>query len=102
MPEWLKGADCKSVGYAYAGSNPAPSISLPQILYMRIERLSMSYVDGFVAAVPTKNKEKFVKHAEICAEVFKEFGALNTVECWGDDVPDGEVTSFPMAVNKAR
>ena len=23
MPEWLKGADCKSVGAAYAGSNPA-------------------------------------------------------------------------------
>ena len=31
---------------------------------------------------------------------FKEFGALNTVDCWGDDVPDGEVTSFPMAVKK--
>jgi len=23
LPEWLKGADCKSVSYAYAGSNPA-------------------------------------------------------------------------------
>ena len=23
MPEWLMGADCKSAGYAYAGSNPA-------------------------------------------------------------------------------
>ncbi|MEM7687179.1 MAG: DUF1428 domain-containing protein, partial [Pseudomonadota bacterium] len=22
-------------------------------------------------------------------------------ECWGDDVPDGEVTSFPMAVKCA-
>jgi len=30
--------------------------------------------------------------------VFKEYGALKQVECWGDDVPDGEVTSFPMAV----
>ena len=60
----------------------------------------MSYVDGFVAAVPTANKEKFVKHAEICAKVFKEFGALKTVECWGEEVPDGELTSFPMAVKK--
>jgi uncharacterized protein YbaA (DUF1428 family) len=22
------------------------------------------------------------------------------VECWGDDVPEGEVTSFPMAVKR--
>ncbi len=31
MPEWLMGADCKSAGYAYAGSNPArpiPSFAL--------------------------------------------------------------------------
>ena len=25
VPEWLKGTDCKSVGYAYVGSNPTPS-----------------------------------------------------------------------------
>ena len=24
--------------------------------------------------------------------------ALRLVECWGDDIPDGEITSFPMAV----
>ena len=31
MPEWLKGTDCKSVGYAYVGSNPTPStIQRPQ------------------------------------------------------------------------
>ncbi len=58
----------------------------------------MTYVDGFVAAVPTANREKFRKHAEDASEVFKEFGALQIVECWGDDVPEGEVTSFPMAV----
>ena len=58
----------------------------------------MSYVDGFVAAVPTANREKYRKHAQEAAVVFKEHGALKLVECWGDDVPDGEVTSFPMAV----
>lgn len=58
----------------------------------------MTYVDGFVAAVPTANKEAYRKHAEEAAVVFKEHGALKLVECWGDDVPDGEVTSFPMAV----
>ena len=58
----------------------------------------MSYVDGFVAAVPNANKEVFINHAKEAAEVFKEYGALKQVECWADDVPDGEVTSFPMAV----
>ena len=58
----------------------------------------MSYVDGFVAAVPTANRETYRLHAEKAAVVFKEHGALKLVECWGDDVPDGEVTSFPMAV----
>ena len=27
MPEWPKGADCKSAGYAFDGSNPSPSTS---------------------------------------------------------------------------
>jgi uncharacterized protein YbaA (DUF1428 family) len=58
----------------------------------------MTYVDGFVAAVPTANREKFRKHAADAAPVFKQHGALKVVECWGDDVPDGKVTSFPMAV----
>jgi uncharacterized protein YbaA (DUF1428 family) len=60
----------------------------------------MTYVDGFVAAVPTANKTKFKKHAEDAAVVFKELGALKVMECWGDDVPDGETTSFSMAVKK--
>lgn len=58
----------------------------------------MAYVDGFVAAVPTANKEAFHKHAEDAAVVFKDQGALRVVECWGDDVPKGEVTDFHRAV----
>ncbi len=58
----------------------------------------MTYVDGFVAAVPTANREIYRKHAEDGAIVFKEHGALKVVECWGDDVPEGKLTSFPMAV----
>jgi uncharacterized protein YbaA (DUF1428 family) len=58
----------------------------------------MTYVEGFVAAVPTAHREKYRLHAEKAAVVFKAHGALKVVECWGDDVPDGEVTSFPMAV----
>jgi uncharacterized protein YbaA (DUF1428 family) len=60
----------------------------------------MGYIDGFVAAVPTANRDLYRKHAETAAKVFKEFGALKVVECWGDDVPEGKVTSFPMAVKR--
>ena len=58
------------------------------------------YVDGFVAAVPTANKEKYRAHAKEAWPLFKDYGALSMVECWGDDVPDGKLTSFPMAVQK--
>ncbi len=58
----------------------------------------MNYIDGFVAAVPTANKEAYLQHATEAAKVFKDHGALQVVETWGDDVPDGKVTSFPMAV----
>ena len=60
----------------------------------------MSYIDGFVAAVPTANKASFIAHAKLAAGVFKEHGALQVVECWGDDVPEGKVTSLPMAVQR--
>jgi uncharacterized protein YbaA (DUF1428 family) len=58
----------------------------------------MSYVDGFVVAVPTEKKDAYKKLALEAAGIFKEYGALNVVECWGDDVPEGKLTSFPMAV----
>ncbi len=60
----------------------------------------MTYIDGFVAAVPTANREAYRKHAEAAAVVFKEHGALSCVECWGDDVPEGKLTSFSMAVKR--
>lgn len=62
----------------------------------------MSYVDGFVIPVPTANKEAFRKMAADLAPVFLEYGALHVMECWGDDVPEGKVTSFPMAVKIAE
>ena len=58
----------------------------------------MTYVDGFVLAVPSGNKEAYRKHAEEAAPLFKEFGAVRMVEAWGDDVPDGKVTDFKGAV----
>jgi len=58
----------------------------------------VSYVDGFMAAVPTANRRRFQKHARDAACVFKEHGAVKVVECWGDDVPDGMVTSMRMVI----
>jgi uncharacterized protein YbaA (DUF1428 family) len=58
----------------------------------------MSYIEGFVAAVPTKNKEAYRKHAQDSLPFFKELGATRMVEAWGDDVPDGKVTDFKRAV----
>lgn len=58
----------------------------------------MSYIDGFVLAVPAANKEAYRKHAHDALPMFKEFGALRMVETWGDDVPDGTTTDFRRAV----
>ena len=60
----------------------------------------MTFVDGFVAAVPTANKQQYIEHATIAAVVFRDHGATRVTETWGEDVPDGEITSFPMAVKK--
>ena len=58
----------------------------------------MTYVDGYILAVPKKNKSKYIQLAEESAAVFKDHGALSVVENWADEVPDGETTSLPMAV----
>ena len=58
----------------------------------------MSYVDGFVLAVPKDKLEAYKEMARQAGAVWKEFGARDYVECIADDVPYGEVTSFPRAV----
>lgn len=58
----------------------------------------MNYIDAYVAAVPTANREAYRMMAEEMAVVFKKHGALSIVENWGDDVPEGKLTSFSMAV----
>lgn len=58
----------------------------------------MSYIDGFVIACPTANKDKFIEHAKMGDSVFIDLGALRVVECWADDVPEGKTTDFRRAV----
>lgn len=58
----------------------------------------MAYMDGFVIAVPKDNRDQFVKHAQTTDAMFLEMGATRIVECWEDDVPDGQQTDFRRAV----
>jgi len=58
----------------------------------------MSYVDGFILAVPRANKDAFIQHAEKADTVFIEWGAIRVIECWEEDVADGKVTDFRRAV----
>ena len=58
----------------------------------------MAYVDTFIAPVKEENREEYLKHAQEMWVLMKEFGALKTTELWGDDIPPGEVTSFPFSV----
>jgi uncharacterized protein YbaA (DUF1428 family) len=58
----------------------------------------MAYIDGYVIAVPTAKKAEYKELAKSMMVIFKDHGAQQVTECWGDDVPPGKVTSFPMAV----
>jgi uncharacterized protein YbaA (DUF1428 family) len=58
----------------------------------------MSYLDIFVCAVPTPSKELYIEHVTATTALLKEHGAKQVMECWGDDVPEGKLTSLPMAV----
>jgi uncharacterized protein YbaA (DUF1428 family) len=58
----------------------------------------MTYVDGFLIAVPTANKQKFIDHANSVNSFIMGLGATRILECWGDDVPSGKLTDFRKAV----
>ena len=58
----------------------------------------MTYVTGFLTPVKSEDKARYVKSAEASWPLFQKYGALSQVETWGEDVPDGKLTSFPKAV----
>lgn len=58
----------------------------------------MSYIDGFVIAVPTANRQQFIDHAKVVDNVFIDWGATRILECWGDEVSAGKLTDFRKAV----
>lgn len=58
----------------------------------------MSYIDGFVIAVPVAQRDAFIAHAKRFDPLFLEYGATRVMECWADDVPEGKLTDFRRAV----
>ncbi|SFB00784.1 Uncharacterized conserved protein YbaA, DUF1428 family [Poseidonocella pacifica] len=60
----------------------------------------MPHVSGFLAPVPEEKKDAYIASAKKFWPLFKEYGAISMTECWEATVPDGEVTSFPLAVKR--
>lgn len=58
----------------------------------------MSYMDGFVVAVPKGKRDAYIALAQQASTLFLEFGATRVVECWGDDIPVGKTNDFRTAV----
>ena len=58
----------------------------------------MTYIDGFVAAVPADKKDAYRETAAKAVRLFKQWGATRVVENWGEDVPTGKETDFYRAV----
>jgi uncharacterized protein YbaA (DUF1428 family) len=68
-------------------SNPAALVRRARTTLLK--ELAMTYVDGFVTAVHTADKETCRAYCHLMGGVFKEHGAPEVVDCWGDDVPPG-------------
>lgn len=58
----------------------------------------MAYIDGFILAVAKDRLDDYKRMAQMGRDFWMENGALAYVEAVGDDVPYGELTSFPRAV----
>jgi uncharacterized protein YbaA (DUF1428 family) len=56
------------------------------------------YVDGFVMPVPKTRLEEYRRIARKAGKIWREYGALQYVECVADDVSFGKRTSFPRSV----
>ena len=58
------------------------------------------YVDGYLYVIRTDRKEEFIEFAKEMSALFRRHGALRVMECWEEEVPEGKMTSMPMAVSR--
>ncbi len=56
------------------------------------------YIQGFLVPVPADKREEYREVASKFAEIMKDFGLIEDVEAWEENVPDGEHTDFRKAV----
>lgn len=59
----------------------------------------MTYYTGSITAVPTANRQKYIKHARAAWKLLRDHGASRMVESWGVDVARGKVNDLYGAVN---
>ncbi|HVZ93379.1 MAG TPA: DUF1428 domain-containing protein [Phycisphaerales bacterium] len=52
------------------------------------------YVDGFLLPVPKKNMKAYKTLASKASKIWREYGALDYRECWGEDLAPGFGVSF--------
>ncbi|MBN8553435.1 MAG: DUF1428 domain-containing protein [Caulobacterales bacterium] len=58
----------------------------------------MAYFDINVAAAPSDGKDAYIAFAQKTGKIFREHGALQVIDTWGDNIPDGQLTDFKKAV----
>ena len=62
----------------------------------------MTYIEGFVVAVPAANQDAYRRHSETVLPLFKGLGVTRMVQTWGDEVPDGKVTDSRVRCRQNR
>jgi uncharacterized protein YbaA (DUF1428 family) len=58
----------------------------------------MKYVDGFVLPVPRKNLQAYRRMAQKAGRIWRGYGALEYLECAGDDLQVKMGMPFPRSV----
>jgi uncharacterized protein YbaA (DUF1428 family) len=63
----------------------------------------MSYADGFLIVVPSKNIEAYRKMSEKAGKVWIEYGALDYKECVAEDMnAEGMTSTFPQTLGTKK
>lgn len=57
------------------------------------------YVDGFVLPVPKEKIDAYRRMAEAAGKIWKEHGALEFIECAGDDLEVKDQVPFPRIMD---
>lgn len=56
------------------------------------------FIDGYLAPVKSASRADYAKMCEAMSALFRDHGALEVIDAWGVDVPEGKLTSFPLAL----